>query len=203
MDIAPTHTRQYQRRKELISREIAKPSDGLEPSTPSLPCHGLPLVAPARLHKRSILAQLEVMSPATLGIVIEPTEGRIVVACGRDRAFVHVFEYRSSEARFGGLRFTSMAQTLPPFNAGQLEAISRELGEAMTGSQLSRLLPDAGIADISNQSTKWKHIYEALAARQAQDRRGDAVCRFIPSRWRPNGSAISPSGLRRTAKVST
>jgi hypothetical protein len=59
----------------------AKPSDGLEPSTPSLPCapngnwsqptatvlacfcafqarsicHRLPLVAPARLHKRSIL----------------------------------------------------------------------------------------------------------------------------------------------------
>lgn len=72
-----------------------------------------------------------------------------------------------------------MAQTVPPFTAGQLEAISRELGEAMTGSQLSRLLPDAGIADISTQSTKWKRIYEALAARQANDGRGNAVCRFI------------------------
>ena len=67
--------------KELISRNFAEPSDGLEPSTPSLPCapignrsqptatvlacfcvfqarsicHRLPLIAPARLHKRSIL----------------------------------------------------------------------------------------------------------------------------------------------------
>jgi len=72
-----------------------------------------------------------------------------------------------------------MAQTVPSFNAGQLEAISRELGEAMTGSQLSRLLPDAGIADISSESTKWKRVYEALAARQAKEGRGNAVCRFI------------------------
>jgi hypothetical protein len=52
-----------------------------------------------------------------------------------------------------------MAQAVPPFSAGQLEAICRELGEAMTGSQLSRLLPDAGIADVSTQSTKWKRLY--------------------------------------------
>src|SRR4051812_23054979 len=72
-----------------------------------------------------------------------------------------------------------MAQTVPPFNAGQLEAICRELGEAMTGTQLSRLLPDAGIADISNESTKWKRLYEALATRQAKDKKGNVVCRFI------------------------
>src|SRR5438093_4582196 len=36
-----------------------------------------------------------------------------------------------------------------------------------------------GIADISTQSTKWKRIYEALATRQAKDRRGNAVCRFV------------------------
>jgi hypothetical protein len=67
--------------KPLICSGFFKPSDGLEPSTPSLPCapngnwsqptatvlacfcafqapsicHRLPLVAPARLHKRSIL----------------------------------------------------------------------------------------------------------------------------------------------------
>jgi uncharacterized protein (TIGR02391 family) len=72
-----------------------------------------------------------------------------------------------------------VAQTVAPFTAGQLEAIARELGEAMTGSQLSRLLPDAGIGDISTQTTKWKRIYEALAARQGIDGRGNAVCRFI------------------------
>src|SRR5207253_8474237 len=71
-------------RKELISRNFLKPSDGLEPSTPSLPCapggnrrqstatvpaclsrfrapaicDRLPPVAPARLHRRSILCNL-------------------------------------------------------------------------------------------------------------------------------------------------
>jgi hypothetical protein len=70
--------------RRLISRDFAKPSDGLEPSTPSLPwnvsgnrwqptatvfaylsrfrltsiCHGLPPVAPAGLHKGSILRWL-------------------------------------------------------------------------------------------------------------------------------------------------
>jgi hypothetical protein len=68
--------------KCLFAGTLRKPSDGLEPSTPSLPsrfcgnwsqpvatvlacfrrfrglpiCHRLPLVAPARLHKRSILS---------------------------------------------------------------------------------------------------------------------------------------------------
>jgi hypothetical protein len=91
-----------------------------------------------------------------------------------------------------------MAQTAPPFTAGQLEAIARELGEAMTGSQLSRVLPDAHIADISTQSTKWKRIYEALAARQAKDGRGNAVCRFIRVVMAPERFGSEPDPVRTT-----
>jgi hypothetical protein len=80
VDAAARSRRPCRQRKELISRNFEKPSDGLEPSTPSLPCapkrlpwvaigcrsaylsrfrrppicDRLPPVAPARLHKRSI-----------------------------------------------------------------------------------------------------------------------------------------------------
>lgn len=85
-----------------------------------------------------------------------------------------------------------MPQVVPPFNAGQLEAICRELGEAMTGSQLSRLLPDARIADISNESTKWKRLYDALSARQQHDANANAVCRFIRVAMAPERFASEP-----------
>jgi hypothetical protein len=72
-----------------------------------------------------------------------------------------------------------MAKTVPPFTAGQLEALCRELGETMTGTQMDRLLPAASINDSSLQSTNWKRLYESLARRQNQDGNGNAVCRFI------------------------
>ena len=59
----PKNRRLTCKQKELNCRNFLKPSDGLEPSTPSLPLRGfrrpaicccLPLVAPAGLHKRSI-----------------------------------------------------------------------------------------------------------------------------------------------------
>lgn len=62
----------------------------------------------------------------------------------------------------------------------------------MTGSQLGRLLEDAGVADISQQSTKWKRLHEALDARQAKDRRGTAVCRFIKVAMAPERFGSDP-----------
>src|SRR6266511_2614653 len=79
--------RQQSWQKELISRNFGEPSDGLEPSTPSLPflacfsrfrglfiCHRLPLVAPAGLHKRSILSAQIRDEKTDLGALESPTE---------------------------------------------------------------------------------------------------------------------------------
>src|SRR5438552_10187644 len=81
VDAAPRFCRLTRRRKELISRNFVKPSNGLEPLTPSLPwnvsgnwsqptatvlasfrrlsadpiCHSLPPVATTGLHKGFIL----------------------------------------------------------------------------------------------------------------------------------------------------
>jgi len=38
VDVEAQNGRQSGQQKELISRNFAEPSDGLEPSTPSLPC---------------------------------------------------------------------------------------------------------------------------------------------------------------------
>ncbi len=84
------------------------------------------------------------------------------------------------------------SKTVPPFTAGQLEALCRELGEAMTGSQMDRLLPAASIADISQQSTKWKRLYESLASRQNQDSNANAVCRFIKVAMAPERFGSEP-----------
>jgi hypothetical protein len=62
----------------------------------------------------------------------------------------------------------------------------------MTGSQMDRLLPAAGIADSSQQSTKWKRVYESLARRQNQDGNGNAVCRFIKVAMAPERFGSEP-----------
>jgi uncharacterized protein (TIGR02391 family) len=85
-----------------------------------------------------------------------------------------------------------VARIVQPFNAGQLEELCRALGEAMTGSQIDRLLPAAGIADISQQSTKWKRLYESLGARQNRDGNGNAVCRFIKVAMAPERFGSEP-----------
>jgi hypothetical protein len=79
-------------RQWCVSRDLAEPSDGLEPSTPSLPwfwlvravfgarafCHRLPLVATAGLHKGSI---------PVAGISENPDSGTAALTGQRDDPF--------------------------------------------------------------------------------------------------------------------
>jgi uncharacterized protein (TIGR02391 family) len=85
-----------------------------------------------------------------------------------------------------------MPTTVAPFTPGQLEALCRALGEAMTGEQMNRLFPAAGIADVSQQSTKWKRLYESLGTRQNGDRNGTAVCRFVKVAMAPERFGNEP-----------
>ena len=41
------------------------------------------------------------------------------------------------------------------FNLSQINALSKSLGEYMTGSEITRLLMQCGIQDTSGESTKW------------------------------------------------
>jgi uncharacterized protein (TIGR02391 family) len=60
----------------------------------------------------------------------------------------------------------------PRISAGSLEQICRALGDIATGSQITRLLAQAGIAEPAGESTKWKRIYGAVASHQS--RAGDS-----------------------------
>jgi uncharacterized protein (TIGR02391 family) len=84
------------------------------------------------------------------------------------------------------------AKIASAFTAAQLEALCRELGETMTGSQMDRLLPAAGIEDTSQQSTKWRRLYESLGRRQNVDKNGNAICRFIKVAMAPERFGTDP-----------
>lgn len=69
---------------------------------------------------------------------------------------------------------------IPRFSEGALEQICRCLGEAVTGSQITPLLADAGVSDSTGGSgTKWRRLHENLAERQRRDGAGNAVASVV------------------------
>lgn len=79
-----------------------------------------------------------------------------------------------------------------PFSPGELESICQALGDTeagLTGAEIGRLLGQVGVTDPDPSLTKWKRLFNALAARQNLDRSGDRVLSFIrhaldPARYR-------------------
>lgn len=57
---------------------------------------------------------------------------------------------------------------------------------------MDRLLPAANIPDTSQQSTKWKRLYESLGQQQNGDANGNAVCRFIKVAMAPERFGNEP-----------
>lgn len=49
--------------------------------------------------------------------------------------------------------------TIPPLVEGQIEALARLLGECGSGTDISRVFHDRGLADNSGESTKWRRLY--------------------------------------------
>lgn len=78
-----------------------------------------------------------------------------------------------------------------PFDSAQLESICRALAhtsEGLTNSELTQLLAECSVDDVSPGTTKWKRLFNALGTRQNQERRGNVVVGFIhkamkPARW--------------------
>lgn len=71
---------------------------------------------------------------------------------------------------------------LPLFSDQQLEAICQEIADTsagLTGSEIGRLLSQAGIPDPDADVTKWRRLCHALHAAQANVRSGNIVGDFI------------------------
>lgn len=80
---------------------------------------------------------------------------------------------------------------MPPitsFDDTHLRAICNILGETsngLTGSEIGKLLRGCGIEDIHPDITKRDRLYEALRARQKQDRYGNQVVAFVMAAMNP------------------
>ena len=78
-----------------------------------------------------------------------------------------------------------MSRQAPCFNRGQIEALSKVIGNYMTGSEITKLMYQCGIRDTSGQSTKWRRLDYSFAERQNQDQSPNAILRFVNEAIQP------------------
>lgn len=70
---------------------------------------------------------------------------------------------------------------VPPFPEGQIESLTRLLGECGSGTDISRVLRDRGLVDGSGESTKWRRLYWVFLETQRHDLSANRVLDFIQS----------------------
>jgi uncharacterized protein (TIGR02391 family) len=93
------------------------------------------------------------------------------------------------------------------FTSGQLEALCKALADmatGLTGTEIGHALASIRVADPEPTGTKWRRLFNALAARQNTDGHGDRVLAFIhaaldPARYA--GRRESFDTRRRAANV--
>lgn len=78
-----------------------------------------------------------------------------------------------------------MSKQAPCLNRGQIEALSKVVGNYMSGSEITKLLYQCGIKDNSGQSTKWRRLDYSFVERQNQDHSPNAVLRFVKEALQP------------------
>lgn len=78
-----------------------------------------------------------------------------------------------------------------PIESGTLEGIAKILadtGKGLTGSELSKFIPESGLVDIDPSNTKWKRLYNSFVDYQSKNRNSNNILKFInlsmnPSRY--------------------
>ncbi len=78
-----------------------------------------------------------------------------------------------------------MAKSIPPFSAASIEAICRELGDLVIGSQISGLIAPLKPTDDDGTGTKWKRLYNAVVHRQNAQSDGRPMIRLITEVMQP------------------
>jgi uncharacterized protein (TIGR02391 family) len=73
-------------------------------------------------------------------------------------------------------------ERIQPFNAQNLEAACRVLGDTgrgLTGSEIGYLLQDCHVDDVTPKMTKWRRLFNALAEAQNKHKVGNHLIMFI------------------------
>lgn len=79
-----------------------------------------------------------------------------------------------------------MADSLPPLDVALLEPLARILGDAASGSQLTRLFQDVGLNDPAGQrDTKWKRVHEAILDDHRRYQRANRTLQFTKAVMAP------------------
>jgi uncharacterized protein (TIGR02391 family) len=97
--------------------------------------------------------------------------------------------------------------TIPPFPEGQIETLSRLLGECGTGDQITRAFHDRGLEDHSAQSTKWRRLHWVFCDSQRQHGCANRIIDFIqvflaPGRFVGNSSEFEDHRTKLNAILS-
>jgi uncharacterized protein (TIGR02391 family) len=79
------------------------------------------------------------------------------------------------------------SRPIPPFSAAAIEAVCRELGELVIGSQIAGLLTPLRYKEPPGAAsgTKWKRLYNAVVAKQNKQSDGRPLIRLIAEIMQP------------------
>ena len=69
----------------------------------------------------------------------------------------------------------------PPFDPGTVEAIAKVLGEAGSGTDISRYLQTSGLVDDSEESTKWRRLNFVFLKSQVTTKSANQILAFVQS----------------------
>jgi uncharacterized protein (TIGR02391 family) len=80
-----------------------------------------------------------------------------------------------------------MSADIPPFPAPAVEAICRELAEAVTGAQIPNLVAPLKVPEAPGEqtNTKWKRLFNAVAKKQNSQGDGRPLIRLISEVMQP------------------
>ncbi len=73
----------------------------------------------------------------------------------------------------------------PPFDPGTVEAIAKVLGEAGSGTDITRYFQLSGLVDDSGESTKWRRLNSIFLKSQAMTNSANQILGFIRSYFAP------------------
>lgn len=76
-----------------------------------------------------------------------------------------------------------------PIDSGTLEGIARiiaDTGQGLTGSELSKFIPEAGLNDIDPLNTKWRRLFNSFVDYQNRNQNSNCILKFINLSLKPS-----------------
>lgn len=80
-------------------------------------------------------------------------------------------------------------KTFDPIDGGTLEGLAKILANTeygLTGTELSKFIPEAGLIDVDPIITKWKRLYNSFIDVQVRTQNSNNILRFINITMRPS-----------------